>query len=128
MMEYRGSRDLFTSSRIYFNRCPYWCVDEKWLEIHPNELVIKKHPTGYFNAKEENPMRTGNQIVGGAFMFETNNLTISTEDDVYDLKENDILKFRGEIYRITDIQRQPRLKQTQYSDRPSCKTIMTLKR
>lgn len=127
-MQYRGSRDLFTSSRIYFNRCPYWCVDEEWLEMHPNEIAIKKKPTGYFNAKEESPFRTSNQIVGGAFMFERNDLTISTEDDIYDIKENDILKFRGEIYRISDIQRQPKLKQTQYSNRPSCKTFLTLKR
>lgn len=124
---YRGNVDIFTSRRTNFNKCPYWHMDEKWTELHPNEIVAKKTPTGYLYAKEENNLETSNQILVGAFMFESTNIIISTNDSVEDLHPNDILKYDGKVYRISDIQRKKIKRQSQFSNNPGYKTYMSLK-
>lgn len=126
-MRYGGSVDLFTSRRVNFNRCTYWHLDESWTEMHPNEIAIKKHPTGHFTANEEDMFRKENQIIAGAFMFESANITLSTSDYIPELDVNDIVKYDNQIYRVVDIRKQPLKRQRQYLNTPAYKTYIALK-
>lgn len=107
--------DLWTSRRDKFLECEYWSQDmaeENGVDI--DEIAYKLSSTGSFYAKESNQYTTENQVLGELFMAEEKNITLFTEDDISDLKVNDIVKFDENIYRVENIQRAPYKKQRQF--------------
>ena len=122
-----GCVDLFTSRRINYDKCTYWCVDDAWSDLHPNEIATKKQPTGFFFANEEDMLSRENQIIAGAFMFESATITLSTSDYIPELKANDLVKHDDVVYRVTAVRSVPYKRQQQYSRNPSKKTYIALK-
>lgn len=117
--------DIFSSRRDYFDECEYWLRKKS---DNPNELVYNdRRPDGYFDAKMSNPENFGTDVVGGVFMFDTNSVMIETNDDVFMLKPNDVIKFRGNIYMITDIQKKPLRKNNQYTNELNYKYYISLR-
>ena len=109
-----GNTDIFTSRRGNFLECKYWHLDEELLKFDRNEIVYKRNPTGRFLAKQENEFVSENMTVAGSFMFDSNNVTISTRDCVNSLKQNDLVLVNGIIYRVSYIRRKPLAKNLQY--------------
>ena len=118
-----GCIDLFTTRRTYFYQCNYWRVDD--LNKNINELVNEQKPTGRFYAKKENAETNQGNVVGGAFMFDANSITISTADDI-DIQKNDAVLFDGEVWRVRDVQSNEIEKQAQLRRKPSRKTYISL--
>ena len=103
---------MFVSKRTIFEECEYWLRD---VNADPSELVYKtRKSNGTFDAKESNPETTSPNVVGGVFMFDTKNLMIETYDDIEEIKINDVVKFRNNYYIVTQIQKYPIRKNTQF--------------
>ena len=110
-----GLVDIFTSRRDFFDDCMYWSVNEEEY-IDPNELVHNTTPSGYFTAKQVSSEDNTSQVIGGAFMFDSTRITLKTNDIMDGLiKKNDIVLFRGEIWRVEDVQKTPIKKSHQLS-------------
>lgn len=101
------------SKRTSFEECEYWLRD---INGDPNELIYKsRRCDGTFDAKISNPETTGTNVIGGVFMFDTKNLMIETYDDISDIKANDVVCFNGNFYMVTQIQKYPIRKNTQFN-------------
>ena len=81
------SNVFFTSRRTSFDQCRYWEVDENDY-VDKNEIVHKREPSGYFDAFQVTSLENSSQIIGGTFMFDSNRVTIKTNDDVSEIKKN----------------------------------------
>lgn len=135
-----NSVDIFTSRRRHFNECWYWCrtpVDIEYdidlsstiaVDRDTNEMCYEREPNGSFEATEVSNYESDNQIVGGSFMFDENFVTLETNDDVQELQQNDIVVYDSRVWRITNISRRKRKRQNQFSNSPSYKTFISLKR
>lgn len=117
--------DPFVSRRDNFEECEYWIRD---INANPNELIHEtKKPSGVFSAKISNPENSSPSVIGGVFMFDSINLMLETYDDIKELKVNDIVRFNGNIYMVTGIQRQPYRKNTQFNNDLRFKTFISLR-
>ena len=62
-------------------------------------------------------------------MYKKVNVVIETKDNVKELERNDLVRMKGELYRVKDISRNPISKQEQYLKDPiSYTTIISLTR
>lgn len=124
----RGSTDIFTSRRTNFIDCEYWLIAKEDITRTKEELVFNERPDGFFSAKFENQFENSVSVIGQSFMFDSNTVTISTEDDVKDLKKNCLVKFNGDVWRINIITRIPIRNDFQMSKEIRFKTTMELRR
>ena len=113
------------SKRTSFEECEYWLRD---VNSDPNELIYKsRRRDGIFDAKISNPETSTNDIVGGVFLFDMKNLMIETYDDIEEVKINDVVCFMGSFYIITQVQRYPIRKNTQFHDDQQYITYLSLR-
>lgn len=96
--------DLMQSRNTYNETCKWWTRNEDD-EYTSDELVMKRVPSGHFQAKEINPESKQNRIVGNAFMFDRTNITIKSPDNLEKIKNNDIVLFRGEKWIVSSVQK-----------------------
>lgn len=134
------SIDVFTSRRKEFNECLYWCRTDRDIEHdiditslvavdeELNEIAYERVPNGLFYASEVEDVSSDNQIIGGSFMFDESFVTLETNDDVHELKLNDVVCYDGKIWRVTRIGRKKKKRQSQYSRTCAYKTYISLKR
>lgn len=120
----RKNVDIFTSRRTNFEECEYWLRD---INADPSEIIYKtRKSNGCFNAKISNPETFSNNAVG-VFMFDTKNLMIETYDDIDEVKVNDVVKFNDCFYMITQIQKYPIRKNTQFHSEQQFITYLSLR-
>ena len=121
----RGNVDVFLSRRTNFEECEYWLRNTN---ADPNELVYQtRRSNGIFDAKISNPETFGNDVVGGVFMFDTKNLMIETYDDISEIKPNDVVSFKGDFYMVSQIQKYPIRKNTQFHSEQQYITYLSLR-
>ena len=96
--------DLYNSRSTYHERCRWWHRNESE-ELEPDEIAMKRIADGSFLAKEVSPVRTQDIQVGGVFMFEKDTITIKSPDNLKGVASEDIVEFRGELWRVITIQR-----------------------
>ena len=96
--------DLMQSRNTYNETCKWWARNEDD-EYTSDELIMNRVPSGTFQAKEINPESKQNRIIGNAFMFDRTNITIKSPDELGDIKNNDIVEFRGEKWIISSVQK-----------------------
>ena len=88
--------DIFTSRRTNFEECEYWLRD---VNADPNELVYKtRRSNGTFYAKISNPETSGQNVLGGVFMFDTKNLMLETFDEIEALGATKVLEVYRDYY------------------------------
>ena len=121
--------DLYTSRRDKFLECKFWSQDKNpYHDISDAEIVYNISPSGTFYAKELNPYTISNQVIAESFMLESKSVSLFTEDGVDELRENDIVEFDDEVYRVDEIQVVPYKKQRQFlRGRFSCGYIISLR-
>ena len=113
------------SKRTSFEECEYWLRD---VNADPNELVYKsRRCDGAFDAKLSNPETSGTNVIGGVFMFDTKNLMLETYDDIDEIKINDVVCFRGSFYMVTQVQKYPIRKNTQFHNDQQYITYLSLR-
>lgn len=121
-----GFVDMFTSRRDCFDDCRYW---KKIEDDNMNYIDYEyEEPSGYFAAKQITSIQNMPQVVAGLFMFDSNSVTIQSYEDLSELSRDDIIEFRGNIYRLQDIQSTPIRKNNQFYDEVCMVYYMRLKR
>lgn len=103
--------DLFQSRRNMNEWCRWWSRKEND-EIDDDELVYKRVPRGYFNAKEVTAEVQDDNVIAGIFATDKTVLTIMTGDDLSDLyndkqdiRNRVIVEYQGDIWRVDNIQK-----------------------
>lgn len=96
--------DLRQSRKGYRERCRWWTRTEDD-EDTPDELIMKRIPSGEFMAREENPESLRNNIVGGVFLIDNTHVTIKSPDNLEAIKSEDIVEYMGQKWRVTSVQR-----------------------
>ena len=132
--------DIFTSRRGKFEQCFYWQKNEREIEMdedlfsmvsvdkYTSDICYEREPNGSFMATEVSTYDRNNQIIGGAFTFDENYVTLETNDHVPDLTTNDIVVYNDNVWRIVSVSKHKRKKQSQFAKSFSYKTYISLKR
>ena len=121
--------DLWQGRRNKFIDCVYWSqvIDSKVAKF--SELVYEKQPNGFFKASIVGNYTEESQTLENMYMYKKVTVVIETKDDVKQLERNDIVKMKGELYRVVDINRTPITKQEQFLNDPiSYTTYISLRR
>lgn len=108
-----GFVDIFTSRRTMFDKCQFWKRNEDDY-VDTNEIVYSIEPSGYFSAQQVSGEENSPQVIGGIYMFDSNRVTIKTNDDIEIIKKNDVVLFREEGWRVENVQKIPVKKVNQY--------------
>lgn len=105
-----GSFDIWTTRRDFIETAKFW---SNKTNKNFNELVKTEIPTGVFKCKQENATAIKHDDIGNKFRYAEQTLTISTMDNISQIRVDDIVKFRDTFYRVENIQKVP-LKNTAY--------------
>lgn len=88
----RGSVNEFTSRRTNYLECEYWLVSRNEINKDKSQLTYERAPEGEFCAKIENSLENTTSVIAQSFLFDSTNLSISTNDYVDGLKKNCLVK------------------------------------
>ena len=105
---------LWTSRRKKFLNCTYYNVIDDERLVPNNVLIHNIIPSGYFKAEILGTTILNAQVEGETFMMPQQTMTIQTEDDISDLRENDVIVARGKTWRVDEISWKEVLKQQQF--------------
>lgn len=105
--------DLFQSRASYNERCCWWSRNEND-EFASDEFIMKRIPTGYFMAKEVSAEREQDITIGGSFMVGRTSVSIKTPDDIYGIKERDLVEYQGEHWIVDSVQKVKSRKQNNF--------------
>lgn len=130
-----GCVDEFTSRRGYNDESFFIKKDlissddyveyvKKGNELNYNFL----NPSGMFYARQVETENNGPSTIGGYFLYDENSLAIETEDDVEELKKDDLVNFRGLYYRVVYITKTPIRNNNEFCIDMSFKYRMRLQR
>lgn len=116
--------DLYQSRRAKFNRCEFYnCL------INDADLKHQKRPDGIFYAVEYSPRRGDGNNVGNVLRFDHSQITIKTEDDVEKLEVDNVVRFKGELWIVVDIQFNVFIKESEFAKyNQHGSTIISLRR
>lgn len=96
--------DLFQSRRNYNEPCRWWTRREED-GYDSDEIIMQRVPSGKFDAKEVTAEQNQHNIIGDTFMVDRTSVTIKTPDDVYGLKDNDLVEYQGEKWLVQSVQK-----------------------
>lgn len=112
--------DLFQSRRNYNERCKWWSRNEAE-ENTPDELIMKRVPSGQFYAKEMNAEQLMKLNLGGVFRIDSTHVTIKSPDDLDNIKGDDIVLYQGEKWMVVSVQKtKAKLQQTEFAADKNC--------
>lgn len=118
---------LHTSHHAMWDKCLYW----KRTEVPDEDLDKIMHdlePKGFFYARPFNDFTQDDQSIS-SFVFESNEVAIETNDDIYDtLKTKDLVLFCDRLWNVTSIVRKVYQKQRQFSNSVVYTCVISLKR
>lgn len=96
----------YRTRRGKFLTFKYWSITKDNMRTDKSTLTHEEIPAGSFDASFYNPETKSTIIVGQAFMFNTKDMTIASNDDLRDLNKNDIVECEeipGQIWRVDSI-------------------------
>ena len=79
-----------------------------------SEFINIKYSKGKVILKPSNISWDNEGLYRSTFMYEENNVTIQTNDDVSNLKRNDLVRIENKFYRVDSIQKSYIKKQRQF--------------
>lgn len=119
--------DIYHSRRKTPFFCKYWHRDEKATK-DLSKLIYETKPAGFFYAKEVNSFNYQQSQAAGVFMYDKTTIQLYTEDEIEDLKQNDIVSFRDATWFVVDIQKKTHAKEAWFSKKPCNATYVSLRR
>lgn len=119
--------DLWTSRRKKFVKCTYYSKIEDENYVPNNTLIHNMIPSGCFNAEIKGTATLSSQFERETFVMPLRTMTIETEDNVENLRENDIIICRGKTWKVDDIQWAEKTSQSQFLNKISKIYVITLK-
>lgn len=119
-----GRRSLFSSNRGYNDECLFFkkkvlestSVYTEYLKNSNEVKYNKEEVAGKFNAKQAEDEINSTGMLGGFMMFDENNTAIKTEDDISDLKKDDLVLFRGKMYRVIPVSKKMVRRNNEFTD------------
>lgn len=123
-----GSVDLFHSRRVNYNRCEYWVRDERNKTSTPSDIVYYNQSSGVFYAKVFSTFFNRQEDLNNVWLFDSNKVTLSTDDEVLDLKRGCVVKFNDKLWLVESTQRRMHKKESEFSKKISYQTIIALTR
>lgn len=120
-----GYIDLTMGKRTHFHECLFWRRDDKNKSLE--ELTHEKAPDGRFYARQENNRTNNANIVAGMFMFDNENIMLSTYDKI-EIRKNDIVKYENVYWNVDNVQYVEIHKNNEFMRKPSIRTYLQLRR
>ena len=121
-------RDLFHSIRGKFNRCEYYLRNEQDSVGDLSQWVINKTPKGVFYAKPINARNNQAIDVNNVIMFNRDAVMIETEDETPLLERGCIVKFKNTLWFVDNVQKDPHIKETEFSLSEHYTTVISLRK
>lgn len=125
-----GTVDVFTSRRTNFLDCEYWIVAKGEEQKDKSILMHEKQKSGVFSASIDGAEENSNSVIAQTLLFDSNSVTISTDDDVSDIKKNTIILMvdTGLIWRVDRVSKLPIRTNYQFDNMISYKYYLDLRR
>lgn len=119
--------DIYQSRRTNYNKCRYWIAQntEAFKDLGDEAVrrddgyVISQYCDGIFYAKERTAESEGNKIVENVIMFRKHEIQLETTDDISDLIVNSLVEYDGCYWRVGNIQKSRKKKQSQFMRKTS---------
>lgn len=123
-----GTVDLFHSRRSNYLICEYWVRDERDAVGSPSQWITYNRPSGTFHAKPVSPKSGQMQVVNGVWALDADRRTIETDDHVDDIARGCIVRCSGELWLVESVQREPHLRQSEFSKKEDFKYVISMTR
>ena len=121
--------DTWMTRRTNYIKCEWFNQIEDEEYVNLNEIRHLPSPAVIFYAKEVSGYSVDNQQFENLWMADSKRVTLTTNDDVKGMKNNDLVKFDGKIWRVDSVQPTPKNTQRQYRNKQyvSNTTLIQLK-
>lgn len=96
--------NVFQSRRTSHNFCEWWSRNKDSSYINPSDYIYNVERTGVFWAEATSASTKEKQNFGGVFLFDANNITIETRDNVTGMAAGDLVKYKNDLWRVVNIQ------------------------
>lgn len=106
--------DIYYTRRGMYNLCQFWDRDESGVG-NSEEYTYYNLPDGTFYAKEANNESNEVQTLFGSFMADSHSILLESHDDLNGLRENCLVKFDNCLWRVENIQKKIRRKQSEFN-------------
>ena len=117
--------DIYHSRRTRYRKCYYWLRDND----EPVEYLIHNvAPSGMFYAIEDNAIAYQNNNVTGNMLFDRNSVVLKTDDDIEDIRQNCVIKYKNLTWFVNDVQMHLHIKETAFGNQEHATTYLTLRR
>ena len=125
-----GTVDVFTSRRTNFLDCEYWVVAKGEEQKDKSILMHERQKSGVFSAGIDGVEENSNSVIVQTLLFDSNSVTISTDDDISDIKKNAIVLMvdTGLIWRVDRVSKLPIRTNYQFDNTISYKYYLDLRR
>jgi len=101
-MKYNSCANPFLSRKTYNSVCEWWSRSTFDGQIPLYKMATTNAPTGKFHAKEVSQIYFGKKNEGDIRLSD-GSVTIETPDDASFVRPDDIVRFKGILYRIVSI-------------------------
>lgn len=118
--------DIYHSRRGHYRRCKYFVRDERVTDI--SLYVHNALPTGIFYATEINPLQNSKENINSAIQYDKDSITLYTDDETDGLETGCIVVYRYSPWIVDGVQRKFHIKETEFSQKEHCTTIITLRK
>lgn len=119
--------DVYHSRRGAYNYCTWWIRDEGGVG-NSEKYIYNRKPSGYFYAKKVEVEANDSNIIMGTFLADHHRTMIQSKDDLSGMHENAIVKYKGKLWRVENIQADEYTKETEYSSETTYVWNLTLER
>lgn len=116
--------NLFHSRRKNLFRCVYWCD----LRLTDNNIVYETQPSGIFYAYDITPKYERKDELFNKMRFSNSTITLVTDDNIADLKIDDIVKYLNDYWIVTDVEKELHRKESYFSVIPVYRYTITLRK
>ena len=128
-----GGVNTFTSRRTNFLECEYWLVSKDERDKDKSQLTHEKAPEGEFYARIENSVENTSSVIAQTFLFDSQNLSISTTDYVEGLKKNCLVAIKNNpalegVWRVDSLNKAPIRSNYQFDTDIQYRTYIQLRR
>lgn len=106
--------EIYHSRRVMFRICEFWLRDESPI-YDRNEFVHQNKPSGRFYARQINAESKDANNINGVMLLDKNVITLESNDDLDDLTRGSLVKYNDELWLVEGVQKEPHLKESQFS-------------
>lgn len=114
--------DIYHSRRGMYKKCVYWgrCEDGVL-----DKFAIDNEPLGIFYAKETSTPTENDRQINSSIQYSENQTTLFTNDEI-DIKPDYIVKYAGNLWRVSNIQKKLHIKESEFSSTQHYSTYINL--